>query len=151
VALILSRQKLPVIDSREARGDLANGAYILVNPARRPDIILIASGSEVHLALNAAEKLAERDIAVRVVSMPSWELFEQSSQWYKDSVLPPDIGRRLAIEAGSPMGWEKYVGHEGETIGMTTFGASAPGATVMEKFGFTTADIVKKALEMCRR
>jgi transketolase len=151
IALILSRQKLPVLDSREARGDLSNGAYILSNPTRRPDIILIASGSEVYLALTAAEKLAERDIAARVVSMPSWELFEQSSQWYKDSVLPPDIGRRLAIEAGSPMGWEKYVGHEGETIGMTSFGASAPGATVMEKFGFTTADIVKKALEICHR
>ncbi len=150
VALILSRQKLPVIDTREAKGGLENGAYILSDAGRHPDIILMASGSEVHLALEAGEKLAERDIAARVVSMPSWELFEQSSQWYKDGVISPDVPRRLAIEAGSPMGWERYVGEKGQIMGITRFGASAPGAVVMEKFGFNAAEIVKKALDMCR-
>lgn len=150
VALILSRQKLPVIDrSIDNPADkLVNGAYILSDSDGKPDIILIATGSEVHIALKAGKILEEKGISVRVVSMPSWELFENTSQEYKDKVLLPDVNVRIAVEAGISMGWERYAGSSGVVIGINEFGASAPGNIVMEKFGFTSENIVQKATEL---
>ncbi|MBW2247053.1 MAG: transketolase, partial [Deltaproteobacteria bacterium] len=151
VALILSRQKLPVINRDTKENGLADGAYILADCQGKPDILLIATGSEVHIALEAQKRLAMENIAVRVVSMPSWELFEQTPQEYKDRVLLPDVTVRLAIEAGSPMGWKHYVGNSGAIIGMNGFGASAPGGTVMKQFGFTPENIVQKAMDLLRK
>ncbi len=150
VALILSRQKLPVIDRSidNSADKLVNGAYILSDSDGKPDIILIATGSEVHIALKAGKILEEKDISVRVVSMPSWELFENTSQEYKDKVLLPDVNVRIAVEAGISMGWERYAGSSGVVIGINEFGASAPGNIVMEKFGFTSENIVQKAIEL---
>lgn len=153
IALILSRQKLPVLNGSiygSAEG-LANGAYIISDSKGVPDIIFIATGSEVHIALTAAKSLAEKGVSVRVVSMPSWELFEKTSQEYKDKILLPNVTARIAIEAGIPMGWERYVGERGVIIGMTGFGVSAPGGTVMEKFGFTSENIVHKAMAALKR
>jgi transketolase len=151
VALILSRQKLPVINPNHIENGLANGAYILSDCPGKPDIILIATGSEVHITLEAQKRLALENIAARVVSMPSWELFEQTPREYKDRVLLPDVAVRLAIEAGSPMGWERYVGNSGAIIGIKDFGASAPGGTVMKKFGFTSENIVQKAMDLLKK
>ncbi len=150
VALILSRQKLPVIvRSIDNPADkLINGAYILSDCDGKPDIILIATGSEVHITLEAKKILEKKGVAVRVVSMPSWELFEKTSQEYKDKVLLPDVTRRIAVEAGISMGWERYTGSNGAIIGINRFGASAPGNTVMKKFGFTSENIVQKATEL---
>ncbi len=150
VALILSRQKLPVIDRSidNSADKLVNGAYILSDSDGKPDIILIATGSEVHIALKAGKILEEKDISVRVVSMPSWELFENTSQEYKDKVLLPDVNVRITVEAGISMGWERYAGSSGVVIGINEFGASAPGNIVMEKFGFTSENIVQKAIEL---
>ena len=151
VALILSRQKLPVLNRDTMENGLTDGAYILADCQGKPDIILIATGSEVHIALEAQKRLAQENIAARVVSMPSWELFEKIPQEYKDRVLLPDVTVRLAIEAGSPMGWEHYVGNRGAIIGMSGFGASAPGGTVMKQFGFTPENIVQKAMELLKK
>jgi transketolase len=150
VALILSRQKLPVLDrSRYAPANgLKNGAYILSDAKGLPDLILIASGSEVHLALAAQENLAAEGIATRVVSMASWELFEKMPASYKERVLPHEVKRRIAVEAGHPVGWERYVGSEGKVIGISSFGTSAPGAAVMEKFGMSVDNIVQKAKQL---
>jgi len=150
VALILSRQKLPVIDRKiySSANNLVNGAYILSDFDGKPDVILIATGSEVHIALEAGKILEEKGISARVVSMPSWELFEKTSQEYKNKVLLPDVNIRIAVEAGIPMGWERYVGSGGAIIGINEFGASAPGNIVMEKFGFTSENIVQKATEL---
>ncbi len=144
VALLLSRQNLPVIDRRRypAAERLRHGAYILSEPDEPPAAVLIATGSEVSVALKAQELLSARGVPVRVVSMPSWELFEQASRDYRDSVLPPGMLLRIAIEAGVALGWERYAQ---EGIFMTGFGASAPGATVMEKFGFTAEHLAEKA------
>jgi transketolase len=151
VALILSRQKLPVLNPDTIENGLTDGAYILADCEGKPDIILIATGSEVHIALEARKRLALENIAARVVSMPSWELFEKIPQEYKDRVLLPDVTVRLAIEAGSPMGWEHYVGNRGAIIGMNGFGASAPGGTVMKQFGFTPENIVQKAMALLKK
>ena len=151
VALILSRQKLPVLPPDPMENGLADGAYILTDCKGKPDIILIATGSEVHITLEAQKRLAQENVAVRVVSMPSWELFEQTPQEYKDRVLLPDVTVRLAIEAGSPMGWEHYVGNNAAIIGINGFGASAPGGTVMKQFGFTPENIVQKAMDLLRK
>jgi len=148
-ALILSRQKLPVINrSQYPSSDLLdNGAYVLADSDGTPDVILIASGSEVSISLEAAEKLAGKGVAARVVSMPSWELFDKMPQDYKDSILPPAVKARVAVEAGLPLGWEKYTGDSGTIIGISTFGASAPGSTVLKNFGFTADNIVETALK----
>ena len=128
------------------------GAYVIEDdPDGSPDIILIASGSEVHLALETQELLTAKGVTARVVSMPSWEIFEQIPQEYKDRVLLPDVTVRLAIEAGSPLGWEHYVGNRDAVIGISAFGASAPGGTVMKQFGFTPETIVQKALELLKK
>ncbi|MCP4682148.1 MAG: transketolase [Desulfobacterales bacterium] len=151
VALILSRQKLPVLDVKnDIESKLSNGAYILKDSDNKPDIILIASGSEIHITLEAQKMLADKNISARVVSMPSWDLFEKTSQEYKNLVLPPSVTKRIAIEAGHPMGWERYVGNDSAIIGISGFGASAPGGTTMEKYGFTADNIVQTALELLK-
>jgi len=151
IALILSRQNLPILNKSNGQKIVTSGAYILEDTEELPDIILIATGSEVHLAVEARKVLTEKGIKTRVVSMPSWELFDQAPQYYKDKVLPPEIKTRIAIEAGIPMGWDKYVGDNGAIIGISGFGASGPGDEVLKKFGFTAENIVKKSLELLGR
>ncbi|QTA83956.1 Transketolase [Desulfonema limicola] len=150
VALILSRQKLNILDRKKyaSAENLSKGAYILADCKGTPDIILISTGSEVHVTLAARDILEQKGIKARMVSMPSWELFEKTDQAYKDSVLPPEVTKRLAVEAALPMGWEKYTGTNGAIIGISTFGTSAPGGTILKEFGFTTENIVNKALEI---
>ena len=147
VALILSRQSLPVLDRSfyPSATALTKGAYILADTKGRPDVILIGSGSEVSICLEAQKNLVGQGIAARVVSMPSWELFERTSQKYKDAVLPPKVTARVAVEAGISMGWERYIGSRGAMVGIDRFGASAPGGTVMKKYGMTAAAIVARA------
>lgn len=146
VAIALTRQKVPVIDrDRYASADnLEKGAYILAG-GTDPQVLLIATGSEVGLAMQAYDRLAAEHISARVVSMPSWELFERQSQEYRDGVLPPDITARVAVEAAVRMGWERYIGPRGEFIGMSTFGASAPLETVFKGFGITVDAVVHAA------
>jgi transketolase len=154
IALVLTRQNLPTLDrTRMAPADsLASGAYVIHQGDKtRADLILMATGSEVVVALKAQEQLETRGIQVRVVSMPSWELFEQQPQEYRDRVLPPEIKHRIAIEAGSTMGWHRYVGNQGLVIGLDHFGASAPDKVLFEKFGLTTDHLVKKTLELLNR
>jgi transketolase len=151
VALALTRQKLPVLDrTKFPPADLLlRGAYILAEAERgHPRIILIATGSEVHLALEARGLLNAQGIAARVVSMPSWELFDQQPDSYRDEVLPPAVTARLAIEAGSPQGWHRYVGSCGGVVGMTRYGASAPYHVLMKNFGFTADHVVSRAKEL---
>ncbi|MDQ2657934.1 MAG: transketolase [Bacteroidota bacterium] len=147
VALILTRQGIPVIDQERytRASELEKGAYILSESEGTPQIILIGSGSEVHLLIAAQEKLKEQNIAARVVSMPSWELFNKQDQAYKETVFPRTLRKRLAVEAGSPMGWCQYVTDEGDVIGVSQFGESAPGEQLMEAFGFTVENIVTRA------
>ena len=151
VALILSRQKLPVLNSNAGQNGLEKGAYILEDCDGKPDVILIGTGSEVHVVLEAKSHLNEKGIAARVVSMPSWELFEKTSQKYKDRILLPDVPARLAVEAGSPMGWCRYVGSGGDVIGIDGFGASAPGGIMMERYGFTVHHVVEKTLALLKK
>jgi transketolase len=149
VCLVLSRQKLPVFDRAKfaPAAGLARGAYILVDAAQgKPQVILIASGSEVQLCVAARQMLEGKGIAARVVSMPSWELFERQDETYRNTVLPPDIHARVAVEAGAVIGWDRYAGCSGAIIGMHSFGASAPIKDVMTEFGFT-ADKVAAAAE----
>ncbi|MBI9086379.1 MAG: transketolase [Desulfobacterales bacterium] len=146
VALILSRQKLPILDRSACEKGLAMGAYILEDTDGEPDVILMATGSEVQLAVEARKRLAEQGIGARVVSMPSWELFERSAREYRNMVLPPAVKARVAVEAGLPMGWDRYVGDGGKIVAMDGFGSSAPGGVVMEKFGFTPEAVVQAAL-----
>jgi transketolase len=146
VALILTRQNVPVIDRSRfnpANG-LRNGAYILADSPARPEIILIATGSEVHLAIEVYEKLRNEGIGVRVVSMPSWELFERQPEEYRNKILPPQITARISIEAGATLGWHKYVALEGGIFGIDHYGASAPGKTVLKEFGFTSENVLKR-------
>lgn len=147
VALILTRQGLPVLEeTKQNRDALAKGAYVLAETeGKAPDIILMASGSEVSLILEAKRELEKEGWGVRVVSMPSWELFEQQDEAYKQEVLPPSVTKRLAVEMAHPLGWERYVGSDGAVLGIATFGASAPGKKVMEEFGFTLSNVVEKA------
>ena len=154
VALVLSRQNLPTLD-RERYGSaagLARGAYVLVDAENgRPDVVLVASGSEVSLCLEAHEQLQHEGIAARVVSMPSWELFEQQPEAYRHSVIPPSVKARVSVEQASTLGWERYVGIEGTAIGMTTFGASAPLKELQQRFGFTPDNVVDAAKQQHRR
>jgi transketolase len=137
---------LPVID-REGRGAaslLARGAYVLADPDDgEPEAIVIATGSEVHVALEAQEKLAASGVPVRVVAMPSWEIFASQLQSYRDEVLPPEITARVSIEAAATFGWERWIGDRGIAIGIDRFGASAPGEVNLREFGFTPERIVK--------
>jgi transketolase len=148
VALALSRQNVPTLDRGKfaAADGLRRGAYVLADaPGGKPELILIGTGSELSLVVAAREKMAEQGIAARVVSMPSWELFDQQPRDYRDSVLPSAVRTRLAVEAALPMGWHRYVGDGGDVIGVERFGASAPGNVVLEKFGFTVAHVVERA------
>ncbi|MBZ5675998.1 MAG: transketolase [Acidobacteriia bacterium] len=151
VALVLSRQSVPTLDRKHlASADgLRRGAYILADaPQAKPQLILIATGSEVGLIVAAQQKLQEQQISVRLVSMPSWELFEAQSREYRDSVLPPSVRARLAVEAGVTQGWHRYVGDQGDVIGVDRFGASAPGSVVMREYGFTVEHVCQRALAL---
>ncbi len=154
VALVLTRQNVPVLDrSKYASAEgVQRGGYVLADPDDGdPELILIATGSEVQLAVGAHERLKEDGIRSRVVSLPCWEVFEKQDQAYRDEVLPPDVTARLAIEEGSPLGWEKWVGDEGAIMGMTTFGQSAPFKDVEAEFGFTVDNVTKVAREVAER
>jgi transketolase len=151
VALVLTRQALPTIDRTKyaAAAGVAKGAYILAEaPGGKPEAILIATGSEVSLCISAYEKLSAEGKKVRVVSMPSWELFEKQRQAYRDNVLPEGVTARLSVEQGSVLGWDKYVGPKGKIIGMHTFGASAPLKDLQTKFGFAPDKVVAAVREM---
>lgn len=149
VAMVLTRQKLPVLEgtAEKAREGVAKGAYVLADPAdgAKPQVILLATGSEVSLAVESQKALAQKGIAARVVSMPSWDRFEAQSAEYKNSVIPSDIKARVGIEMAQPFGWERYVGDQGAIIGIHTFGASAPGDKVIAEYGFTVDNVVAAA------
>jgi len=152
-ALVFSRQSLPILDRNLLApvSGVKHGGYVLWEAASPPDIILIGTGSEVHIALGAGELLKEKGIAARVVSMPSWELFDDQPVEYRNSVLPPDIRARISIEAGVTFGWERYVGIDGITIGLNRFGASAPAKVIYEKLGLTSQRLVDDALRLLQR
>jgi len=152
--LVLSRQPLPTLDRNKyaSAAGVALGAYVLADaPGGNPEVILIATGSEVSLAAQAHEQLVAGGIRSRVVSMPSWDLFEQQDQAYRDSVLPPDVKMRIAIEQASTFGWERYVGAQGRVIGMQTFGASAPLKALQKEFGFEPERVVALARALLGR
>ena len=154
VALVLSRQNLPTLDRSRygSAAGLAKGAYVLADAEDgSPDVVLLASGSEVSLCLEAHEQLQREGIAARVVSMPSWELFEQQPEAYRNSVIPPEVGARVSVEQASTLGWARYIGIAGVAIGMTTFGASAPLKELQQRFGFTPDHVVDAAKQQYRR
>jgi len=150
VAMILTRQNLPILEGTDqlAAKNFSRGAYIVREPEEAPRGILLATGSEVALALEAQRQLAAEGYPVRVVSMPSWELFDRQPAQYREEVLPPSIKARLALEMARPLGWEKYVGCDGKVLGIETFGASAPGEQVMAEFGFTVENVVRQMKEL---
>ena len=150
VAMILSRQSMPTLDRSQLApaSGVAKGAYVLSDPSEgEPEVILIASGTEVSLCLEASERLRGEGVKVRVVSMPSWELFEQQSPEYRAEVLPPLIRARVSVELASTFGWERYVGNEGCCVGINSFGASAPLSELQHKFGFTAERVAESAKE----
>jgi transketolase len=151
--LVLSRQPLPTFDRNKyaPASGLARGAYVLADTPGDPELILIATGSEVSLAVDAHETLVAHGIHSRVVSMPSWDVFELQPQEYRDRVLPPAVTARIAVEQASTFGWERYVGASGRIIGMKTFGASAPLKELQKKFGFEPEGIVAAARELLGR
>ncbi len=152
-ALVLTRQNLTVLDrTRFAPAqDLLRGGYVLLDaPAGDPDVILIATGSEVEIALEAAAELGREGLAARVVALPSWELFEAQEPAYRETVLPHHVTARVVLEAGSPFGWERYAGNDGVIIGLDHFGASAPGGVLYREFGITADHVVKRALELVK-
>jgi len=150
IALALTRQKVPIIDRTKyaPAESLTKGAYILAENSPKPAIILIGTGSEVQFVIGAYEQLVKENVNARVVSMPSWELFERQPKEYRDSVLTPSIRKRIVIEAALPMGWHKYAGDEGIIIGMPSFGASAPYELLYKEYGFTVENVLKKAKEL---
>jgi transketolase len=148
VALILTRQALPTYDRKRfaPASGLAQGAYVLADAeGGNPDVLLMATGSEVSLCVEAHEELKRQGIRARVVSMPSWELFERQSEEYRRAVLPPSVKARVAVEQASTFGWNRYVGIDGAILGMKTFGASAPLKVLQKEFGFTTDHVVEAA------
>ena len=151
VALVLTRQAVPTLDRTHFAGadGLRRGAYVLADaPGAKPQLILIATGSEVGLMVAAAQKLLAQNVPVRVVSMPSWELFDAEPQEYRDSVLSPSIGARLAIEAAASQGWHRYVGDRGDVLCVDRFGASAPGTVLLREYGFTVENVCRRALAL---
>ena len=151
--LIFSRQALPTLDrslTRPASGT-QRGAYVLTLETAEPDILLLASGSEVSLALAAARRLSQTGIKARVISMPAWSVFEEQDEAYKEEVLPRHIKARLAIEQAASFGWDRYVGLEGDTVTMHSFGSSAPIAKLQEKFGFTIDHVCERATGLLTR
>ncbi|MGA8007840.1 MAG: transketolase C-terminal domain-containing protein, partial [Thiomonas sp.] len=154
VSLVLTRQALPTLDRSlyASAAGLARGAYVLADAADgKPDVLLLATGSEVALCVAAREHLMRDGIRVRVVSMPSWELFEAEPEAYRDSVLPPAVTARVSVEAASPLGWERYAGQHGAILGMRTFGLSAPGKVAEAHFGFDVAHVVAAARQQLAR
>jgi transketolase len=150
----LTRQKLPVLDRTELASAeaLQRGGYVLWQSADgTPDVIVIGTGSETHIALEAGKKLATEGVRVRVVSLPSWELFDQQPADYRESVLPSAVRARVAVEAGIKLGWEHYIGLDGAVVGMQGFGASAPGKILYEKFGITAESVVARAKALLGR
>ncbi|MGZ4873264.1 MAG: transketolase-like TK C-terminal-containing protein, partial [Candidatus Angelobacter sp.] len=150
-ALVLSRQPLPIIDRSKyaSPAGVAKGAYVLADsPGGKPELILMATGSEVSLCLSAYETLSAEGRKVRVVSMPSWEIFEKQSEEYRESVLPASVTARISVEQASTFGWARYVGHAGKSVGMRTFGASAPLKELQKRFGFTSDAVVAAAREL---
>lgn len=145
-SLVLTRQNLPTldVDKQTVENGVRKGAYIVFETEQQLEYLLLASGSEVNLAVEAAKELEQQGKGVRVISMPNWYAFEQQSSEYKESILPSDVTKRIAIEMASPLGWHKYVGIEGKVIGIDSFGASAPGDLVVEKYGFTKENILKQ-------
>ena len=152
-ALVFTRQKLPILNRQEvaAASGVKRGGYVLWQSSNTPEVLLIGTGSEVHIALEAGKLLSAKGVAARVISLPSWELFEAQSQEYRDSVLPPHIRARISIEAGVTLGWERYVGTEGVAVGIDRFGASAPGNVLYQKFGLTADRMVSEALRLLRQ
>jgi len=151
IGLVLSRQKLPVLDPAKyaAPSGLAKGAYVLAEASgAAPRVVLIATGSEVALAVESRERLEAEGVPTRVVSMPSWELFEKQPREYREEVLPSSIPARVSIEAGSRLGWERWVGDRGASIGLDRFGASAPGEVVMRELGFSVENVVATAKKL---
>jgi len=153
VSLILSRQALPTLDREKYKpaAGLARGAYVVAECDGTPDVILIGTGSEVSLCIGAHEALKAEGVRSRVVSMPSWELFESQDAAYRESILPRSVVGRVAVEQGSALGWDRYVGWGGEVIGMHTFGASAPAAELLKKFGFTPEKVLEAARNQAKR
>lgn len=153
VCLALTRQKIPVIDQNKyAKAEnLEKGAYIISDCEGEPDVLLIATGSEVHLVLETQEKLGEEGINARVISMPSWELFEKQDDSYKQKVFPPQLRKRLAVEAGVSMGWLKYITEDGDMIAVDRFGESAPGEELMKEYGFSVEHVVRRAKALLQR
>jgi transketolase len=148
VGLVLSRQKLPVQDREKlgASGGVRQGAYVLAEASRTPaKLILIASGSEVFLAVDAREKLEAEGIPTRVVSMPCWAIFDRQPLEYRESVIPPGVRARLAIEAGASLGWKRYVGDGGDSVSLDRYGASAPGEVALRELGFSVENVVRRA------
>jgi transketolase len=153
-ALVLTRQKLPVLDRKElapASGGVQRGGYILWQATESPEVILIGTGSEVHIALEAGRLLKEKGISARVVSLPSWELFDAQPAEYRENILPPELKARVSIEAAATLGWERYVGTEGVTIGLDHFGASAQGRVIYEHFGLTAERMADEALRLIKK
>jgi transketolase len=153
-AIVLSRQAMPTVDRTKyaSAAGVAKGAYVLADAADgKPEVILIGTGSEVSLCVSAYEQLTKEGVKARVVSLPSWDLFEKQLQSYKDEVLPPAVGVRVAVEQGSTFGWARWVGPTGSVVGMTTFGASAPIKDLQKKFGFTVENVIKAARETMAR
>jgi transketolase len=152
--LVLSRQPLPTLDrTRYAPASgLARGGYILADsPGAKPQIIFMATGSELSLAVQAYEKLSAEGVRARVVSLPSWEIFEQQDKQYRDSVFPPDVTARVSVEQASTLGWSQYVGLDGVAVGMKTFGASAPLKELQHKFGFTVESLLNSARGLLKK
>jgi len=150
VVLVLTRQKVPTLnrDKYGSAKGLHRGAYVIADCEGKPDLLLLSTGSEVSLSIHACEKLMAEGIKCRVISMPSWEIFEKQDQAYRDEVIPPDVLARISVEQASTFGWERYVGLQGKTIGMNTFGASAPLKELLKKYGFTPDNIISTAKEL---
>ncbi len=151
VAMLFSRQKLPILPPEQTHGKLSRGGYVIADCDGTPQVILMASGAEVHQALAAQKLLQAKGVPARVVNLPSWDLFEAQSDQYRDEVLPPDVTARVAIEAGVTMGWQRYVGDRGAVIGIDRFGASAPGGEVLANLGITAENVAAKALSLIDR
>ena len=152
MALLLSRQNLPVLPGTQDQANLARGAYILADaPGGQPEVILIAAGSEVAVALAARELLAKQGVQARVISMPSWELFDEQDALYRESVLPRAVTARVAVEAGVTLGWERYVGLGGAMVGINRFGESGKAPAVMAHLGITAERVAAEALRVLDR
>jgi transketolase len=150
--LVFSRQNLPVLDRTvlaDADG-VRRGAYTLLDTSGEPEVILLSTGSEVHVAVEAEQLLRQEGVQARVVSMPSWELFDAQPAEYRDSVLPPEVRARVSVEAATTMGWERYIGDKGVAVGVSHFGASAPGGVIYEQLDLTARRVADEALKLAR-